>query len=139
MRPNSYRLNSRASSATLSLRQRQQDGATLFADDASIAQNLLRGQVIPIRKASIRAFPSNPNIPLGLSGDGPPNVDEPSNIGEQPRVRRGLCSSNTWTSSSASGEDEIDDSDDRTQYIEEFNRLAEKVCKCICCGMVNED
>ncbi|QSZ37374.1 hypothetical protein DSL72_009472 [Monilinia vaccinii-corymbosi] len=118
MRPNSYRLNSRASSATLSLRRQQQDTTTPFADDASIAQNLLRRQ-------STRAFRSNPNI-AGLSGDGPPNTDEPSNIGQQPRVRRGLCSSNTWTSSSAGGESENDDSDDRTHYIEEFNRLAEK-------------
>ncbi|KAI9649125.1 hypothetical protein NHQ30_001692 [Ciborinia camelliae] len=124
MRPNSYRLNSRASSATLSLRRQQQDVATLYADDASIAQNLLRGQVIPVRRASIRASPSDPNITLGISGDG--NIDEPSTISEQPRVRRGLCSSNTWTSSSVDGESENDDSDDRTHFIEEFNRLADK-------------
>ncbi|KAM0155798.1 hypothetical protein ACHAPG_005672 [Botrytis cinerea] len=123
MRPN--RLNSRASSATLSLR-RQQDIATLFADDSSIAQNLLRGQVIPIRRASIRAFPSDPNISLASPGDGPSIAGEPSDIVHQPRIRRGLCSSNTWTSSSAGGESENDDSDDRTHFIEEFNRLADK-------------
>lgn len=126
MRPN--RLNSRASSATLSLR-RQQDVATLFADDSSIAQNLLRGQVIPIRRASIRAFPSDPNISLASPGDGPSIAGEPSDIVHQPRIRRGLCSSNTWTSSSAGGESENDDLDDRTHFIEEFNRLADKVCK----------
>ncbi|KAF7862685.1 hypothetical protein EAF04_007558 [Stromatinia cepivora] len=125
MPPNSYRLNSRASSATLSLRRQQQE-APLFTDDASIAQNLLRSQVIPIRRASIRAFPSDLNIPLGSYGDGPSNTDQPSNIGQQPRIRRGLCSSNTWTSSSEGGESENDDSDDRTHFIEEFNRLAEK-------------
>ncbi|KAF7881650.1 uncharacterized protein EAF02_006338 [Botrytis sinoallii] len=123
MRPN--RLNSRASSATLSLR-RQQDVATLFADDSSIAQNLLRGQVIPIRRASIRALPSDPNISSVLAGDGPSIADEPSDVVQQPRIRRGLCSSNTWTSSSAGGESENDDLDDRTHFIEEFNRLADK-------------
>ncbi|KAA8568025.1 hypothetical protein EYC84_008448 [Monilinia fructicola] len=118
---------SRASSATLSLRRQQQDTAAApFSDDASIAQNLLRGQVIPIRGSSIKGFPSSPNIATGLSVDGPSNTDEPSNIVQQPRVRRGLCSSNTWTSSSAGGESEKDDSNDRTQFIEEFNRLAEK-------------
>ncbi|EDO00761.1 hypothetical protein SS1G_03234 [Sclerotinia sclerotiorum 1980 UF-70] len=99
MPANSYRLNSRASSATLSLRRQQQE-APLFIDDASIAQNLLRGQVIPIRRASIRAFPSDPNISLGLYGDAPSHAGESSNIVQQPRTRRGLCSSNTWTSSS---------------------------------------
>lgn len=128
MPANSYRLNSRASSATLSLRRQQQE-APLFIDDASIAQNLLRGQVIPIRRASIRAFPSDPNISLGLYGDAPSHAGESSNIVQQPRTRRGLCSSNTWTSSSGGGESENDDSDDRTQFIEEFNRLADKVCK----------
>ena len=123
MRPNSYPLNSRASSATLSLRRQQQDVTALFADDASIAQNLLRGQVIPIRKASIRTSPSDPNLIVGLSGYGPSNTDE------QPRIRRGLCSSNTWTSSSGGSESDAEDSDDRTQFVEEFNRLANKVCK----------
>ncbi|KAF7909671.1 uncharacterized protein EAF01_003389 [Botrytis porri] len=123
MRPN--RLNSRASSATLSLR-RQQNVATLFVDDSSIAQNLLRGQVIPIRRASIRALPSDPNISLALAGDGPSIAGEPSDVVQRPRIRRGLCSSNTWTSSSAGGESENDDSDDRTPFIEEFNRLADK-------------
>lgn len=128
MRSNGYRLNSRASSATLSLRRQKQDAPNLFADDASIAQNLLRGQVIPARRSSIKIFSSNPNISSGLGNDGPSNTNELSNIEQQPRVRRGLCSSNTWTSSSAGGESENDDSDDRTQFIEEFNRLAEKVC-----------
>ncbi|KAF7933073.1 uncharacterized protein EAE97_008840 [Botrytis byssoidea] len=123
MRPN--RLNSRASSATLSLR-RQQDVATLFADDSSITQNLLRGQVIPMRRTSIRALPSDPNISLALAGDGPSIADEPSDVVQRPRIRRGLCSSNTWTSSSAEGESENDDLDDRTHFIEEFNRLADK-------------
>ncbi|KAF7899755.1 hypothetical protein EAF00_004091 [Botryotinia globosa] len=123
MRPN--RLNSRASSATLSLR-RQQDVATLFADDSSITQNLLRGQVIPMRRTSIRALPSDPNISLALAGDGPSIVDEPADVVQRPRIRRGLCSSNTWTSSSAEGESENDDLDDRTHFIEEFNRLADK-------------
>lgn len=126
MRPN--RLNSRASSATLSLR-RQQDVATLFADDSSITQNLLRGQVIPMRRTSIRALPSDPNISLALAGEGPSIADEPSDVVQRPRIRRGLCSSNTWTSSSAEGESENDDLDDRTHFIEEFNRLADKVCK----------
>lgn len=139
MRSNSYRLSSRASSATLSLRRQQQDTAAApFSDDASIAQNLLRGQVIPIRGSSIKGFPSSPNIATGLSVDGPSNTDEPSNIVQQPRVRRGLCSSNTWTSSSAGGESEKDDSNDRTQFIEEFNRLAEKVCKYMYCDMTNK-
>ncbi|KAF7959619.1 hypothetical protein EAE96_001235 [Botrytis aclada] len=123
MRPN--RLNSRASSATLSLR-RQQDVANLFADDSSIARNLLRGQVIPIRRTSTRALPLDPNISLVLAEDGPPIVDEPSDVVQRPKIRRGLCSSNTWTSSSAGGESENDDLDDRTQFIEEFNRLADK-------------
>ncbi|TGO43406.1 hypothetical protein BHYA_0001g00350 [Botrytis hyacinthi] len=123
MRPN--RLNSRASSATLSIR-RQQDVATLFADDSSITQNLLRGQVIPMRRTSIRALPSDPNISLALAGDGPSIADEPSDVVQRPRIRRGLCSSNTWTSSSAEGESENDDLDDRTHFIEEFNRLADK-------------
>lgn len=122
MRSNSHRLNSRASSATLSLRQQQLDGPGIFTEDASIAQGLLRNQKIPARNASLKILPSNSKLVTALP------EDDASDHEERPRIRRGLCSSNTWTSSSG-GVSDVDDTDDRMHFVEEFNRLAEKVCR----------
>jgi hypothetical protein len=42
------------------------------------------------------------------------------------RSRQGI-SSNTWTSSSGEGSED-DGNDDRTPFVDEYNRLAKKVC-----------
>ncbi|KAM3084581.1 hypothetical protein ACMFMG_001317 [Clarireedia jacksonii] len=119
MKSNSHRLNSRASSATLSLRQQQLDGFGFLTDDASIAQGLLRNQNIPERNASLKVPASKPNLDTTLC------EDDGFDNAERLKIRRGLCSSNTWTSSSG-GVSDADDMDDRMHFVEEFNRLAEK-------------
>jgi hypothetical protein len=120
MRSNTYRLNSRASSATLSLRRQQLDGSGLLTDDANIAQGLLRNQRVPARNTSLKGLPNSSNLDTTLY------EDDASDHEGRPRLRRGLCSSNTWTSSSG-GVSDADDLDDRIHFVEEFNRLAEKV------------
>ncbi|PQE25133.1 GTPase activating Rga6 protein [Rutstroemia sp. NJR-2017a BVV2] len=119
MGSNNYRLNSRASSATLSLRRQQLDGSGILTVDANIAQGLLRNQNVPARNASLKGLPNNSNLNTTLC------EDDASDHEERPRIRRGLCSSNTWTSSSG-GVSDVDDTDDRMHFVEEFNRLAEK-------------
>jgi hypothetical protein len=42
--------------------------------------------------------------------------------------RRAIQSSNTWTSSSGEILLEHDDIEDRSLFVEEYNRLAKKVC-----------
>ncbi|PQE05598.1 GTPase activating Rga6 protein [Rutstroemia sp. NJR-2017a BBW] len=119
MGSNNYRLNSRASSATLSLRRQQLDGSGILTVDANIAQGLLRNQNVPARNTSLKGLLNNSNLDTTLY------EHDASDHEERPRIRRGLCSSNTWTSSSG-GVSDVDDTDDRMHFVEEFNRLAEK-------------
>ena len=44
------------------------------------------------------------------------------------RPRRGFQTSNTWTSSDGEVPSEMDEIDDRTLFVQEYNRLAKRVC-----------
>lgn len=61
------------------------------------------------------------------SWDGPTENPEGNNENEH---RRQINSSNTWTSSSGDMLSDQDDIEDRTPFIQEYNRLARKVGKC---------
>jgi len=139
-------LSSRASSATLFLSQHIPYSHTdVMTDpvDMSIAQGLLQTgklsdarlkvkQNIDFRLGSPRitkrrssfshlAKAQQPRLPVDndeqLAGAGPCH---------DRRSRQGI-SSNTWTSSSGKGSED-DGNDDRTQFMDEYNKLAKKVC-----------
>lgn len=150
-------LSSRASSATLRLsqhhqqQQQQQQKPYNYLDDRrektdlSIAQGLLKEgesnhfQALsspahlhaealnhPRRRSPFNISPL-PDSRAFLTGtDGP--SDLPLNAVEQDR-RKNRNSSNTWTDSSLGTE--VEDEEDRTEFVKEYNRLAEKACTII--------
>lgn len=59
------------------------------------------------------------------SADGQSDVPE-HNINQE-RSRKNRDSSNTWTESSL--DTEVEDEEDRTEFVNEYNRLAEKACR----------
>jgi hypothetical protein len=139
-------LCSRASSATLFLSQHVPYGyidGTTDPVDMSIAQVLLQtGELSDARlkdNQNIDFRSESPRIPRRRSSFShsansqqarlPMENDEQlagAGLRHDRRSRQGI-SSNTWTSSS--GEASADDgSDDRTPFVDEYNRLAKKVC-----------
>lgn len=92
-------------------------------DDINIAQGLLSRPRIPSRGAS---FMGSTTLRLADAlWDGP--TDGPEDNGGEEERRRQMHSSNTWTSSSADVLSDQDDIEDRTPFIQEYNRLARKV------------
>lgn len=93
-----------------------------ISDDISIAQGLLRRPRIPSRGTSSPRSPS-----LHYTGDG--SNDAIRSLGSYDHDRRTqLRTSNTWTSSSGEVLSDQDDVEDRAPFIQEYNRLAGKVC-----------
>jgi hypothetical protein len=113
----------RSSSVTFSIAP-QPDIRDHLCDDMTIAQELLIGPKPPRRSnsltgLSLRGFDSsNDNAssisPIEQTEDRPP--------------RRVILTSNTWTTSSGDVLSDQDEVDDRTTFIQEYNRLAKKVC-----------
>jgi hypothetical protein len=112
----------RASSVIFSIAP-QPDIRDHLCDDMTIAQELLIGPKPPRRSNSFTGFSlrgfdsSNDNAsstsPIEQTEDRPP--------------RRVLLTSNTWTTSSGDVLSDQDEVDDRTVFIQEYNRLARKV------------
>jgi len=90
-------------------------------DDISIVQGLLAPR-IPRRTASLASLSTG-----GQVDDSKKRTDATESSDSNPERRRGLQSSNTWTSSSGDVLSDHDDIEDRSFYIQEFNRLARKV------------
>ncbi len=116
------RSRSRSSSTLLSLLQ-QPDGIT---DDVTIAQELLKQ-----RKASRRRISPTE---MYISRRGVEGLDEQHQNSQtqteaqgEARSRRAMQTSTTWTSSSGEVPTDQDDIDDRTVFVQEYNRLAQKV------------
>jgi len=122
MPSHNHGLSSRASSATLSVRQQQLNpinGLDGHGIDRSIAQSLLDGPRIPERHNSLKTVHATET-----SNSSESNNDE---------SRRGaIRTSNTWTSSSRDGLTDVDEIEDRTYFVDEYNRLAEKVWRNSC-------
>lgn len=92
---------------------------TIF-DDMNIAAGLLTEPKDPRHRSSF----------TGISFVGLDGSDDPQQrTDEQPegRSRRAMRTSNTWTSSSGDVLSDHDDIDDRTVFVQEYNRLARKV------------
>jgi hypothetical protein len=112
----------RSSSIALSTAQRPEKHETI-SDDMSIARELL--QAGPHGRAP---FPLTCQSSLSFQ-DG--TVHDRSEIAggirSDARARRAIVTSNTWTSSDGDVLSDQDEIDDRTVYIQEYNRLAKKV------------
>ena len=115
------RSRSRSSSTLLSLLQ-QPDGTT---DDITIAQELLNQP-----KARRRILLTE----IYVSRRGVEGLDEQHQSSEAQtevqggvRSRREMQTSNTWTSSSGEVPTDQDEIGDRTVFVQEYNRLAQKI------------
>ncbi|PVH89508.1 hypothetical protein DL98DRAFT_647264 [Cadophora sp. DSE1049] len=118
MQSNNVGLISRSSSAALSMAQQP----TIF-DDMNIAAGLLTEPKDPRHRSSFTGVSfvgfdgsDNPQQRLDGQPDGHPDG----------RSRRAVRTSNTWTSSSGDVLSDQDDIDDRTVFVQEYNRLARK-------------
>jgi hypothetical protein len=112
----------RSSSVTFSIAP-QPDIRDHLCDDMTIAQELLIGPKPPRRSnsftgLSLRDFDS--------SNDNPSSTSPIEQTEDRP-TRRVLLTSNTWTTSSGDVLSDQDEVDDRTIFIQEYNRLANKV------------
>lgn len=115
---------SRSSSASLSgvhLPDRH-DGTS---DDMSIAQALIKRPRIPRREASLTEL-----VNLNHEHDGAHREEESMDSAHDGRSQRAMRNSNTWTSSIGEVLAEHDEIEERNIFVEEYNRLAEKVCVC---------
>tara|TARA_R110002060_G_scaffold73390_1_gene82288 strand:+ start:1711 stop:2055 length:345 start_codon:yes stop_codon:yes gene_type:complete len=96
---------------------------TIF-DDMNIAAGLLTEPKDPRHRSSFTGVSF-----VGL--DGSDNLqqrsDEQGDGHPEGRARRAIRTSNTWTSSSGDVLSDHDDIDDRTVFVQEYNRLARKV------------
>jgi len=116
-------LITRSSSATLSASLPQDNVLDGTFEDIVIAQELLNQPKALRRQTSLAGIFSN-----SLELQAPRNQLEYDGSNEEKQSRRELQSSNTWTSSS--GGDILsdhDDIEDRTLFVAEYNRLAQKV------------
>lgn len=119
MQPSSVGLISRSSSAALSMAQQP----TIF-DDMNIAAGLLTEPKDPRHRSSFTGISF-----VGLDGSDnlPQRSDGQLGGHHEGRSRRAVRTSNTWTSSSGDVLSDLDDVDDRTVFVQEYNRLARKV------------
>lgn len=95
-----------------------------ISDDISIAQGLLRRPRIPSRGTS---SPRSPSHSLHYTVDGSNEAMRSLGSYDEHDRRAQLRSSNTWTSSSGEVLSDQDDVEDRSPFIQEYNRLAKKV------------
>lgn len=116
------RSRSRSSSTLLSLLQ-QPDGTT---DDITIAQELLNQPKAPRRRFSFTEMYISRRRVEGLD-EQHQNSEAQTEVQGGGRSRRVMQTSNTWTSSSGEVPTDQDDIDDRTVFVQEYNRLAQKV------------
>jgi len=127
MPPSTHGLTSRSSSAALSLAQ-QLDFSGTATDDVNIAHGLLakRSKILLQVESTIESSATHPDSALcnGLS-------DEAETLGEVQNAlksrRSAMQTSNTWTSSSGDVLSDHEENEDRTAFVEEYNRLAKKV------------
>jgi hypothetical protein len=117
-----FGLSSRSSLMSLSMAAQQSivDGTP---DDINIATELLTRPHVLHRETSFsgtsfgRQSSQDLHIQGGFNGS----------IGGS-TLRRAIQTSNTWTSSSSEILSEHDDMEDRSLFVDEYNRLAKKVC-----------
>ena len=95
-----------------------------ISDDISIAQGLLGKPNIPLRRRTSFTSTTRSDHVVEATNEG--YISE--GIREEGRRRRMVQSSNTWTMSSGEALSELDDVEDRTFFVREYNRLALKVC-----------
>jgi len=118
-------LISRSSSTKLSM-AKQHDTLASITDDMNIAQGLLTNPKVPRRSTSLTYFGS-PERSIRL----PTSSGALAEAYAEGRSRREVRSSNTWTSSSGDVLSDQDEVEDRSVFVEEYNRLARKVCRLI--------
>ena len=95
-----------------------------ISDDMSIAQGLLARPIIPLRRRTSFTSTTGSGHIVEVSNEG----NDSTGTKDEGRRRRMVQSSNTWTTSSGEALSELDDVDDRTLFVNEYNRLATKVC-----------
>jgi len=119
MQPYEHGLRLRSASSTSFPRHQLEAGGG--ADSIAITRELLHGPRVPERGSSARSS----------SGFTPSRQSriESSAATTALQSRRAFRSSNTWTSSSAGLFSDQDDIEDRTYFLQEYNRLAGKVCR----------
>jgi hypothetical protein len=121
MKASSHGLIYRSSSVTFSIAPRS-DIHDPLCDDMAIAQELMIGPKPPRRRNSF----TGPSLPGFDSSNDDPSSTPPIEQTEG-RPRRAILTSNTWTTSSGDVLSDQDEVDDRTIFIQEYNRLARKV------------
>jgi hypothetical protein len=123
MQSNHAGLISRTSSTALSMAQSHlvQDPLSL-----TVARELLN-QPNHIRQRSAFTIASTRSQQLDGT-DGQLQVAAPLTDAAEGRSRRAGHTSNTWTSSSGDVVSDLDEIDDRTLFVQEYNRLARKAC-----------
>jgi hypothetical protein len=95
-----------------------------ISDDMSIAQGLLGRPNIPLRRRTSITSTTRSGHTVEVWNEG----NDSTGTKDEGRRRRMVQSSNTWTTSSGEALSELDDVDDRTFFVNEYNRLATKVC-----------
>ncbi|RDW94796.1 hypothetical protein BP5796_00559 [Coleophoma crateriformis] len=116
MQSYSHALYSRSSSAASHYARRPFRAQDRASDNGDIAQEMLNKPIIPPRKSS--ASPEK-------SADVSHSFQDTLEL-ESGGRRRAMQSSNTWTSSSGGAFSDHDDLEDRTEFLDEYNRLAKK-------------
>lgn len=96
---------------------------TIF-DDMNIAAGLLTEPKDPRHRSS---FTGVSFVSLDGSDNPQQRADGQPDGHHEGRSRRAMRTSNTWTSSSGDVLSDQDDVDDRTVFVQEYNRLARKV------------
>jgi hypothetical protein len=121
MAPFAHGLSTHSSLTSLAVAAHQDilDG---ISDDVTIATGLLTRPGIPRRQTSFSG------TSLGQQSlKDPACFDGSRKSSRASRPRRAIQSSNTWTSSSGDMPSEHDEIEDRSLFVDEYNRLAKKV------------
>jgi hypothetical protein len=122
-------LISRSSSASLSMAERS-NVLDSTSDDLTIAQGLLNNSRNLGRQTSLTDVPAS----LQVHGGSILQDESSGSLTAAPAEgsRRRVHTSNTWTSSSGEILSEQDEVNDRSEFIHEYNYLANKVCGSPC-------
>jgi len=94
--------------------------------DIDIAQGLLICPRIPTRKYPVSQFVEKNNVIPSTSDTMDDNCANLESTDELPQ-QQVIHTSNAWTSSSGDALSDLDDLDKRSEFLDEYNRLANKV------------
>jgi hypothetical protein len=121
MQSANHEVSPRSYSTKLSMAPQSSEFGPIY-DDMTIAAGLLNNSKIPHRTSSFTGTQD-----LVRSTGQFRSAGELTDASAAGRSRRAVRTSNTWTSSDGGVLSDQDEVDDRTVFVQEFNRLARKV------------